>query len=212
MATALLPTTSSPLPQGYKPTRDDLSRTSLQASYLSLHWGSSNPIPRRPRTCPPPAHLLFPLGDSGLPGQEPSCTYPPPRVRVCTPGRHYVFIYFLHHYLSALQNESFLQAGSCYIPDARAWHVVGTEPQPEGPKCKMSLSSGRAEGPLWLVLWSREAGGRTVSRAGREGVGRCGLVVFERKEAPLQTKGGYPREFPVLGHSRERRTAQRGTT
>jgi len=42
-----------------------------------------------------------------------------------------------------------------------------------------------------------------VSRAGREGVGRCGLVVFERKEAPLQTRGDYPREFPVLGHSRE---------
>ena len=49
----------------------------------------------------------------------------------------------------------------------------------------MSLSSGRAERPLWLVLWSQEAGGRTVSRAGREGVGRCGLVVFEREEAPL---------------------------
>ena len=42
-----------------------------------------------------------------------------------------------------------------------------------------------------------------VSRAGREGVGRYGLVVFERKEAPLQTRGDYPQEFPVLGHSRE---------
>ena len=80
VATALLPTTLSLLPRGHNPTGYDLFKTSLQAIYLSLHWGSSNPIPRSPRTFPPSAHLLFPLGDSGLPGQELSCTYPPPRV------------------------------------------------------------------------------------------------------------------------------------
>ena len=123
VATALLPTTLSLLPRGHNPTRYDLFKTSLQAVYLSLHWGSSNPIPRSPRTFPPSAHLLFPLGDSGLPGQELSCTYPP---AVCTPGRHHVFIYLLHHYLSPMQNESFLRAGTHYIPDARAWHAVGS--------------------------------------------------------------------------------------
>lgn len=107
VATALLPTAPSLLAQGHKPTRDDLSRTSLQASYWSLHWGSSNPIPRRPRTCPPPAHLLFPLGDSGLPGQEPSCTYPPP-VCGCAPqaATMYLSTYFIIIYLPCRMKAS----------------------------------------------------------------------------------------------------------